>query len=149
MTPHAFCPIFLKSRFATLDNFRFPGHLKHLSHLSACFLSASAHHALRKESRYGLKRVSQFTTPPFSNHSLESGYWFVPQRGVTIRYPPSLHRPKLDNKTLLSFTHTKKHLAHLQSAFFFFLQRLTMSPCPSANNLLLHPRDGAQFHCRH
>ena len=50
-------------------------------------------------------RASQFTTS-FSNHSPESGYRFVITKWRHDSLPPSLHRPRLDNKALLSFTHT-------------------------------------------
>ena len=82
----------------------------------------------RKPLWFELIQGCRNSRPPFQNHSPESGYRFVITKGHHDSLPPSLHHPKLDNKTLLSFSHTKKHLAHLQSAFFFFPQRLTMSP---------------------
>ena len=160
----AVLPTFLKSRFAALDNIRFPGHLKHLSPLSACFLliwtptpqntatnpserislgstplpkpkssmslkscsKRSPRSTKRKPLWFELIQGCRNSRPPFQNHSPESGYRFVITKGRHDSLPPSLHRPKLDNKTLLSFTHTKSTLPPCKVlSFSFFVQPFT------------------------
>ena len=80
----------------------------------------------RKPLWFELIQGCRNSRPPFQNHSPESGYWFLVTKGRHDSLPPSLHRPKLDNKALLSFSHTKSTLPTCKVLSFSFLSG---SPC--------------------
>nr|DAX73500.1 MAG TPA: hypothetical protein [Caudoviricetes sp.] len=60
----------------------------------------------RKPLWFELIQGCRNSRPPFQNHSPESGYRFLITKGRHDSLPLSLHRPKLDNETLLRFSHT-------------------------------------------
>ena len=80
----------------------------------------------RKPLWFELIQGCRNSRPPFQNHSPESGYWFLVTKWRHDSLPPSLHRPKLDNKALLSFSHTKSTLPTCKVLSFSFLSG---SPC--------------------